>query len=559
MKKKLNLVIYGFSLLLMLLTNCTETKVANINVIPKPVKIELKKGSFAIKGKILIYAKQQTPEITNLVNYFSGYLKHTYKLQTEVIQNQEEQSSRIILNIDSSISNIGYEGYILEVKNHYVKISSNSPQGVFYAFQTIFQIIDSNANGEYFIPNVLIEDKPRFQWRGMHLDVARHFFPVDFIKKYIDYIAMQKMNVFHWHLVDDQGWRIEIKKYPLLTEKAAWREGTGKEKWDYFVGPAVEGKPKYGGFYTQKEIKEIVQYAAERYVTIVPEIEMPGHTRAALDAYPELYCSGKPFKRNYDLAWEFTDPYCVGNEKTFEFIENVLSEVIELFPSGYIHIGGDEAKLTPWEKCPKCNTLMKKENIKKVKELQSWFIKRIEKFLVSKNKKLIGWDDILEGGLAPEATVMSWRGTKWGIEAVNQGHDIVMSPEEFAYFNFAQDSTGSEPNHFSTVLYLDKVYSFEPIPDSIPDDKKHHILGGQGNMWSEFMFTPEDVEHMLFPRIFAMSEVLWSPKESKDYKDFVKRLSNRLKFLNKENIKYYSPDSDSLWQKVLLEGKIILK
>lgn len=560
MKVKLHVLLFSL-LIFFILTNCDSKNKADINLVPKPVDLQLKKGNFLIEGDIKFYSSQYNSEVKKLITYFSEYLKKDFNIQIKYIDSAINLNHKksIVLNIDKSIPLLGKEGYELEVNNNSINITATNTQGAFYAFQTIFQLIDSKKNNKYFIPNILIKDKPRFEWRGMHLDVARHIFPIEFIKKYIDYLAMQKMNVFHWHLTDDQGWRIEIKKYPFLTEKSAWREDLGTKDWDYFMGPAIEGKPKYGGFYTQKEIKEVVEYAKERYVTIVPEIGMPGHTRAALDAYPELYCSGAPFKRNHNLAWEFTDPYCVGNNKTYEFIENVLSEVIELFPSEYIHIGGDEAKKTTWKKCSKCNKLMLNEGIDNAEKLQSFFIKKIEKFLLSKNKKLIGWDEIFEGGLAPEATVMAWRDSKWGVKAAKMGHNVVMAPEEFVYFNFAQDSTGSEPNNFHKALYLDKVYNFEPMPDAIPKEKRHHILGGQGNLWSEYIVTPKDAEHMLFPRLFAMSEVLWSPKENKDYNDFIKRLGSRLNFLEKKNIAYYIPVPEGLVKDVLFKNDTIVK
>ncbi|MEN8255950.1 MAG: family 20 glycosylhydrolase, partial [Verrucomicrobiota bacterium] len=349
----------------------------------------------------------------------------------------------------------------------------------------------------------------------------------DFIKKYIDLLAMHKMNTFHWHLVDDQGWRIEIKAYPLLTEKAAWREGTGTEAWDYFVGPAVEGKPKYGGFYTQEEIREVVQYAADRFITVVPEIEMPGHSRAALDAYPEMYCTGKPYERKPDDE-HYLPPFCAGNDQSFVFLENILEEVLELFPSECIHIGGDEAPKHTWEVCPKCQDRMKQEGLADTDELQSYFITRMERFLNAKGRKIIGWDEILEGGLAPNAAVMSWRGTEGGIAAARSGHAVVMSPTSHCYFNYPHDAPT-----------LDKIYAYEPIPSELNADQAKYILGAQGNVWTEGMITPTDVEHMALPRMSAMAEVVWSKKEHRDFDGFTKRMDKQYKRLDAMDVNYF--------------------
>jgi len=350
--------------------------------------------------------------------------------------------------------------------------------------------------------------------------------PKEYVKKYIDYIAMHKMNTFHWHLTEDQGWRIEIKKYPKLTEIGAWRKET-------LIGHYRDKPHKYdgkvhGGFYTQEDVKEIVEYAKSRYVTVVPEIEMPGHSVASLASYPELSCTGGPFEVR--TIWGSSeDVYCAGNEETFHFLEDVLSEVIALFPSEYIHIGGDECSKGRWEKCPKCQARIKAEKLKDENELQSYFIKRIEKFLNANNRKLIGWDEILEGGLAPDATVMSWRGMVGGIEASRQGHDVVMSPTSHCYFDYYQGNPDLEPLAIGGYLPLKKVYSFEPTPDDLTTEEAKHILGAQANLWTEYIQTQEHAEYMVFPRISAIAEVVWTPKELRNWDNFIMRMEKQFR------------------------------
>jgi hexosaminidase len=373
------------------------------------------------------------------------------------------------------------------------------------------------------IPAVQITDIPRFSWRGAHLDVGRHFFDKEFIKKYIDIIAIHKMNVFHWHLTDDQGWRIEIKKYPLLTEIGAWRDETvighpwaGKE-------PVKYDGIRHGGFYTQGEIKEIIDYAADRYITIVPEIEMPGHAQAAIASYPELGCTGEKMKVR--TTWGISPNIYNTEDNTFKFLEDVLTEVIDLFPSEYIHIGGDEALKDQWKASNKIQKQIKDLGLKDEHELQSYFIQRIEKFINSKGRKLIGWDEILEGGLAPNATVMSWRGIQGGIDAASQGHDVVMTPSTHCYLDYYQSkNTEMEPLAIGGYLPLDTVYNYEPVPLELSADEAKHILGAQGNVWTEFIATPEHVEYMLLPRIAALAELTWTPKEMKNLEYFKKRL-----------------------------------
>ncbi|MDP5092104.1 MAG: beta-N-acetylhexosaminidase, partial [Polaribacter sp.] len=412
------------------------------------------------------------------------------------------------------------------INKNQIKISAKSSKGAFYAVQSLLQLLPPKTTSKSIAIQCLeIKDEPKFVYRGMHLDVSRHFFSVDFIKKYLDLMAMLKMNTFHWHLTDDQGWRIEIKKYPKLQEIAAFRKET-------LIGhfsdepQQFDGK-KYGGFYTQEQIKEIVSYASERQITVIPEIEMPGHSQAAIAAYPELGCTGKQIE--VATKWGvFEDIYCT-NENTFKFLEDVIDEVIPLFPGKYIHIGGDEAPKTQWKNCIHCQNLIKKEGLKDEHELQSYFITRMEKYINSKGKLIIGWDEILEGGLAPNATVMSWRGIQGAIDAAKQKHTVVLTPNSHCYFDYYQSDNEAEPLAIGGFLPLEKVYDFNPIPDELSTDESKFVLGVQGNVWTEYLSTPEKVEYMVFPRAIALAEVVWSSSENKNYTDFI----HRLEFFNK--------------------------
>jgi hexosaminidase len=415
------------------------------------------------------------------------------------------------------------EGYRLSIRPDGIKIRFREPAGAFYAVQTLNQL----ATPEGIMPCLDIEDAPRYAYRGMHLDVGRHFFPVEFIKKYIDLLARYKMNRFHWHLTEDQGWRIEIKKYPRLQEVAAWRKET--LVGHYSQQPHQFDGQRYGGYYTQEEIKEVVAYAKQRHVTIVPEIEMPGHAQALLAAYPELSCHGQPVE--VATKWGVFENVLCPTEETFEFLENVLLEVMDLFPGEYIHIGGDECPKAQWKASAFCQELMKTEGLKDEHELQSYFIRRIDKFLTSHGKKLIGWDEILEGGLSPNATVMSWRGVQGGIDAARAGHDVIMTPTSFCYFDYYQSRNNSEPLSIGGYLPLEKVYSFEPAPSELTAEEAQHILGAQGNVWTEYMPTSEQVEYMAFPRAIALAEVLWSQPEKRNYEDFLGRLERELPHL----------------------------
>jgi hexosaminidase len=416
---------------------------------------------------------------------------------------------------------LGKEGYRLDATDpNQIRIAATTPAGLFFGCQTLMQLLppaiyakSKQAKVEWTIPCCKIEDKPRFPWRGLLLDEGRHFFGKDFVKHTIDLLAMHKMNTLHWHLTEDQGWRIEIKKYPKLTEIGSWRDETDHD-----------GK-RYGGFYTQDDIREIVAYAAKRHVTIVPEIEMPGHSLAALTAYPQFSCTGGPFKVRTLWGVE-KDVYCAGNDATFNFIYDILDEVVGLFPSQFIHIGGDECPKDRWKKCPRCQARIKAEGLKDEHELQSYFIRRIEEHLASKGRRLIGWDEILEGGLPPQATVMSWRGMNGALAAANSGHDYVATPNTHCYINRPYN-----------VINLEKCYSFEPIPGKLAADKQSRCLGLQGNLWSEHTESPAVVDHMVWPRLCALAEVGWSPKDTRNWTDFHTRMESHTARLSELDVK----------------------
>ena len=423
------------------------------------------------------------------------------------------------------------EGYTLDVTTDGVTIESETAVGIFYGIQTLQQLLPLEAAAA--LPFVHIEDKPRYPWRGMHLDCVRHFMPVPFLKKLIDVMAAFKFNTFHWHLTDDQGWRLESKRYPRLTEIGAWRSETvlGFEK-----GPG-DGVP-HGGFYTCEEAREIVDYAAARFITVVPEIEMPGHATAALAAYPEYSCTGGPFA--VATEWGvFKDVFCIGNDATLAFLESVIDEVLEIFPSTFIHVGGDECPKERWRTCPKCQARMRAEGLADEDALQSWIISRMSRFLRSRERRLIGWDEILEGGLAEGAAVMSWRGEEGGIQAANAGHDVVMTPGDRVYFNFSQDRPETNPL-LQEIPYtsLESVYQYEPTPANIEPSKRHHVIGAQGQLWTEYMPSTRQVEYMAFPRALALAEVLWSPSASRDYEAFTTRLASLLPRLDAFGVNY---------------------
>jgi hexosaminidase len=495
-----------------------------LSLVPVPASVERRPGNFLIDERTSIAVDAGSPALNDVGRFLASRLREStgYPLPLDTVHRggKSAAANAVLLALDLSSPPGKPEAYALDVTKAGVRITAGGAAGAFYALQTLFQLLPPEfEHGSpvygiaWEVPCVRIEDAPRFPWRGMHLDVGRHFFGKKFVEEYIDLLSRYKFNVFHWHLTEDQGWRIEIKKYPRLTTVGSWRKET--------LG---DGQP-HGGFYTQDDVREVVAYARERFVTVVPEIEMPGHSTAALASYPGLSCTGGPF--DVQTKWRvFDDVYCAGNEKTFEFLEDVLTEVMDLFPGRYIHIGGDECPKTRWKVCPRCQARIKAEGLAGEHELQSYFIRRIEKFLNAHGKRLVGWDEILEGGLPPNATVMSWRGIDGGIAAATSGHDVVMTPTSNCYFDYYQGRTG-EPEPVGSYLPLDLVYSYEPVPQGLTEGQARHILGAQGNVWTESIPDSRKAEYMSFPRACAMSEVVWSPREKRNFVDFSLRMAGQ--------------------------------
>ncbi len=525
---------------------CLQTySQSSLPVIPAPVTSQIKPGSFTLNKQTVIVAANDGEKAA--VSFFNDYLNKYYGISLAVTTKATKNFISFSTNTFVKAPDKP-ERYTMEVSPDFVQIKGDSHQGTFYGLQTLLQLLPVIKSASLTIPAVSIEDYPRFGYRGIMLDVSRHFFDADYVKKFIDLLALHKINTFHWHLTEDQGWRIEIKKYPRLTEVGGCRNGT---IIGHHPGTGNDGK-KYCGYYTQEEIKDIVQYAANRFITIIPEIELPGHSSAAIAAYPQLSCfPDEPTKPAKNVTWYgdsttkhvqqswgvYEDVYCP-SEFTFNFLQDVLDEVTALFPSKYIHIGGDECPKDAWKRSEFCQNLIKEKGLKDEHGLQSYFVGRIEKYLNSKGKAIIGWDEILEGGLAPNATVMSWRGEKGGIEAAKQKHDVIMTPNSYAYFDHSQ-----RKNEDSLViggyLPLEKVYGYEPIPKELNADENHYVLGAQANLWTEYMESPSKIEYMAFPRIAALSEVLWSKKENKSWTGFKKRIPTQFKRYDLWNVNYY--------------------
>lgn len=480
----------------LLFVSCTSEEVRQVNLIPKPEQVTMTGGTFRADSLALF----------------------------------GEQSARNINTVIDDAWSGSLEGYQLDVTSKGIDLRAGSPDGLFYGIQTLRQLY---AGGE--VPCVSIRDNPRFGYRGLHLDVSRHFFSKEEVMKLLDVMSFYKLNTLHMHLTDAGGWRIEIDKYPKLTSETAFRTESDWRKWwdghDRKYLP--EGTPgAYGGYYTKEDIREIVEHAASKHINIIPEIEFPGHSEEVLMAYPELSCSGKPY---------LNGDFCIGNEQSFTFMEDVLAEVIDLFPSEYIHVGGDEAGKSAWKKCPKCQALMKKKGMKSVDELQSYMIHRAEEFLNSKDRKLIGWDEILEGGLAPEATVMSWRGEDGGIKSARMGHDVVMTPGNYMYLDFYQADPKTQPYAIGGYTPIKKVYSYDPVPaDSLTEEECRHILGVQANTWTEYIQTPEHLEYMMFPRALAVAEIGWTPQELRTWEDFKPRMNAHISQLQGMGIRTFT-------------------
>lgn len=505
-----------------------------INVIPKPLSLVQNEGSFKVTKSTKFYAS--TPEAKTIATFFASKIESStgYDL---AISEEEVSSNAIALLIDNSLE-VNDEGYTLDATDKLVSIKAKTAKGLFYGMQTLMQLLPAEiesttvVNGiAWTLPCVTIKDEPRFAYRGIMLDPCRHFIPVENIKKQLDVLALFKINQFHWHLTEDQGWRIEIKKYPKLTEIGSKRvDGEGTE---------------YSGFYTQEQIKEVVTYASERFINVIPEIELPGHALAAISAYPELSCKGDSLSPR--IIWGVEeDVYCAGKEETFKFLEDVIAEVVTLFPGEYFHIGGDECPKVRWEKCPLCQKRMRENKLKNEHELQSYFVQRIEKVLASHGKKMIGWDEILEGGLAPSATVMSWRGEDGGIAAASMDHDVIMTPgSNGMYLDHYQGDSKIEPVAIGGYTLLEKTYSYNPVPDTLVGlGKSNFVKGVQGNIWSEYMYTTDIMEYRIYPRILAVAEIGWTSLEGKDYKDFERRIDNALVRLDCHGINYHIPQPE---------------
>lgn len=534
---KLNLL--GWSLAGLLMTACSNqpTTVANYEVVPMPLEINTtQQASFLLKSGVTVYYPAGNEKMQRNAEFLASYVKAQTGIELQV-QAGEGGKGGIVLQL--GLANDNPEAYQLKVDASQVVISSPSEAGVFYGIQTLRKAVDVAEGSNVELPAVEINDQPRFGYRGMMLDVGRHFFSMDEIKTYIDMMALHNINRFHWHLSEDQGWRIEIKKYPKLTEIGSMRKETviGHNSGKY------DGKP-YGGFYTQEQAKEIVAYAAERYITVIPEIDLPGHMQAALAAYPELGCTGGPYE--VWTQWGVSDNVlCAGNDQTIQFIKDVLAEIVEIFPSEYIHVGGDECPKVKWSTCPKCQARIKALGLKsdnkhtKEERLQSYVIHEAEEFLNSKGRKMIGWDETLEGGLAPNATVMSWRGEAGGIEAAKQHHDVVMTPNTYLYFDYYQSKdTETEPMAIGGYLPIERVYSYEPMPKSLSPEEQKYIVGVQANLWTEYIPDFKQVQYMVLPRMAALCESQWCAPEKKNYEAFLQRVSRLVNIYAKNGWNY---------------------
>lgn len=509
------------------LASCTQPSSSNglddhqLQLIPMPNSVVTHNGSIKIVNGIN-FATENIDDDTK--DRFVDYISNSK------IVDINDDGVKVMMSIDNSKTSDNEESYSLTVNKGGVSAQASSEAGIFYAIQTLLQLIESNDG---LLPFVEIIDAPRFAYRGLMLDCSRHFLSMDFLKKQIDMMAYLKLNRFHWHLTDGAGWRLQINKYPELTNIAAWRaEHTWKEWWNSGRQYVKEGTPgAYGGYYTQDEARELVKYAADRYITVIPEIEMPGHSEEVLAVYPQLSCTGKPYT---------SSEFCIGNEETFEFLENVLAEVIEIFPSEFIHVGGDEASREHWKKCAKCQKRIKDEGLKDEAELQSYLITRIEKYINEQGRKLLGWDEILEGGLAPNATVMSWRGVDGAIAAARSGHDAIMTPGSHCYFDSYQGEPDTQPEAIGGFLTIEKVYSFEPIPEGLSAEESKHILGPQANLWAEYITNENHMEYMIYPRLLALAEVAWTQPENKSWDKFKVRVNRTIPFLQNKGYNTYT-------------------
>ncbi|NEW85223.1 MAG: beta-N-acetylhexosaminidase [Mariniphaga sp.] len=506
-----------------------------VRIIPLPSEVTDQEGLFALTSSTKIGISNDTEQMRQIASFLTRHTEKYYGITNSVTTSEKEDKGSVFLKLDENLK-LGKEDYHLMVASDGVMIEAAAPNGLFYGVQTLIQLMPSTPKQDaaIILPGVEIKDSPRFSWRGLHLDVSRHFMPKEFILKYLDYMSMHKFNTFHWHLADDQGWRIEIKKYPRLTDVGSVRKTT---MLGHINNPTGIDTIPSGGFYSQNDVREIVAYASQRYITVVPGIEMPGHALAALAAYPELGCTGVP----YEVAtrWgTFSDVYCPGKEGTYTFMKDVIAEMTTLFPGKYFHIGGTECAETRWEKCTQCQLKMKTDSMGTTHELQNYFVRRISKTLDSLGRDMVGWDDIVKDTLLTKAVVMSWRGQKEGIAAIQRKRQTIMSPAKFCNFDQYQTNPKGEPLAVGGLLTLEQVYNFEPVPQDLPRQEARYIIGAQANVWTQYMKTPEYVEYMIFPRAAALSEVLWSTKASRNYPWFKKRMLEQIKRYDAEGIRY---------------------
>ncbi len=530
-------VLFAFAAALAVAPRPAAAQQPVVNVIPYPAEVERTGDSLTFAGApVVVGGNPADAKLALLAQDAAQWVGEAVGRPGSVAVAPPSAGGVILLAVDSAFPDTSREAYRLVSDSGGVRITARGHAGLFYGVQTLRQLAGPRPDG-WAVPAVRIVDRPRFPYRGLHLDVVRHFFPVPVVKRYIDLMARYKLNTFHWHLTDDQGWRIQIKRYPRLTSVGGFRKETIVAKdFDPYVGDGIP----YGGFYTQDQIKDVVAYAAERYVTVMPEIEMPGHVMAALAAYPKLACTPGPFE--VGTRWGVYDDVLCPSERTFTFLENVLTEVMALFPSRYIHVGGDEVPKTRWHASALAQAVMRREGLADEEELQSYFMRRIEAFLARHGRRLMGWDEILQGGLPPEATVMSWQGTAGGITAARAGHDVVMTPGGYLYFDHYQGDSASEPLAIGGYTPLDSVYAFEPVPDSLTPEQARYVIGLQGNMWTEYVPTEQQLDYMVWPRALALAEVGWSPKDARDWSSFEARLPAALTALGRAGVHYRPPD-----------------
>ncbi len=528
--KKLHYLLIFIILITTSCSNYESTSVTpDISIIPKPFFLKELDGNFLLNDKVSFISSSEDED--KIASYFIDKIERStgFKLN---INRSESNTPNIIFQIDENLE-LNNDGYVLNVSSDEILITSKNNQGLFYGMQTVMQLLPNEIESEtivsdkdWLVPNVNIKDQPQFEWRGLNLDVSRHFSSIDFIKKQLDVLSLFKINKFHWHLTDDQGWRIEVKKYPKLTTISSKRKN--------------DDGSIYGGYYTQEEIQEVVRYAKERFIDVMPEIDVPGHVVSVLAAYPELSCTEKKLETR--VLWGVdSNILCAGKENTFAFLEDIFNEIVPLFPFGYIHIGGDEVPKREWKKCPHCQKRIKDQNLKDENQLQSYFMTRVEDMLKKHKKKIFGWDEILEGGISQTANIMSWTGEEGGIASANAGHDVVMNPSQYTYINFYQGDHLVEPMAFGAYISLKDIYTYNPVPEKIKEDKRKHILGSQASVWTEYAPTDLSIEYQLYPRILAMAELTWTPTGKKNYEDFIGRLHNQYSRLDELNLNYHIP------------------